>query len=175
MKEGLDPDLLNREAGFGLSGDFSFGHNYPGSLNAGLRHLLLSSWRLQQDWRGSSREVELHSSVRRAIELLNLSSLDDDLESFARESNVSAFYLSGTFRRQVGVTLTRYLNSIRLGRFGAEYRKPDNDSLLNSVLEAGGAAILNPTVYSQKYTVQSREIRFEGRGELVFWQILDLA
>src|SRR6478752_6327551 len=44
---GLDPEVLNREAGFGVASDFSFEHGDPDALNAGLRHLLLLAWRYQ--------------------------------------------------------------------------------------------------------------------------------
>ena len=60
VAEGLDPDLLNREAGFGQSSDFQFKHNDPDWLNAGLRQLLLSAWRAQQGHQRGVREVDLH-------------------------------------------------------------------------------------------------------------------
>ena len=41
MDGSLDPELLNREAGFGLNPNFCFEHGDPDGLNAGLHHLLL--------------------------------------------------------------------------------------------------------------------------------------
>src|ERR1700744_1636168 len=44
MEGSLDPDLLNREAGYGETSEFRFQHNDPDSLNAGLHYLLLRCW-----------------------------------------------------------------------------------------------------------------------------------
>ena len=48
VADGLDPDVLNREAGFGVGSDFAFEHGDPDALNAALRHLLLLCWRCQR-------------------------------------------------------------------------------------------------------------------------------
>lgn len=137
VRDGLDPDLLNREAGFGLNSDFTFKHNDPDFLNAGLRHLLLHCWRLQQDRGSGGREVALHPTVTLALELLNADVETADLDTLASQCGVSAAYLSRTFRREVGVNLSHYRNSLRLGRFWAAYRGSSHKTILEAALEAG--------------------------------------
>jgi AraC-like DNA-binding protein len=44
MQGSLDPNLLNREAGFGVGSTFSFQHGDPDGLNAGLHHLTAAVW-----------------------------------------------------------------------------------------------------------------------------------
>ena len=48
MEKSIDPDVLNREAGFGVDSDFRYRHGDPDGLNAGLHHLLLLCWHFQQ-------------------------------------------------------------------------------------------------------------------------------
>jgi AraC-like DNA-binding protein len=156
--EGLDGDLLNREAGFGQSVGFQFAHNDPDWLNAGLRQLLLSSWRAQQGHRPGGREVDLHPAVRLTLELMNNVDLEDDLDSLAEAVGVSPSYLSRTFRREIGVPLTRYRNSIRLSRFWKAYRVSHGRSLLDAALAAGfGSYAQFYRVYREAYGQGPRE------------------
>jgi hypothetical protein len=60
MDGSLDPDLVNREAGFGVGSDFSFEHSDPDGLNAGLHHLLLLCWRSQRTGKVFRQSVALH-------------------------------------------------------------------------------------------------------------------
>lgn len=117
VEDGLDPDVLNREAGFGAGTDFRFEHGDPDWLNAGLRHLLLLAWRQQMGRSGVARAVALHPAVRRALALLGSDQHVGELGDLASRCGVSEAYLSRIFARQVGVTLTRYRNSVRLGRY----------------------------------------------------------
>ncbi|MFP4674088.1 MAG: helix-turn-helix domain-containing protein [Opitutales bacterium] len=158
VQDGLDPDLLNREAGFGLSSDFTFQHNDPDFLNAGLRHLLLYSWRLHQQKSGCGREVSLHPAVNHVLDLLNRTPVDEDLDTLARQCGVSPAYLSRTFRREVGVPLTHYRNSLRLGRFWAAYRRSSRTTMLDAALEAGfGSYAQFFRVFSNAYGEGPRE------------------
>lgn len=147
VEEGLHPDLLNREAGFGMSKEFRFRHNDPDWLNAGLRHLLLSAWRLQAGRRSRAREVRLHPSVTRALQLMESDDAPDDFVALAKECGVSSAYLSRTFRQQVGVNLSRYRNSFRLGRFWEMYRASPERTVLDAALQAGFGS------YAQFYRV----------------------
>lgn len=135
--DGLDADLLNREAGFGISKDFSFHHNDPDWLNAGLRHILLYGWRLQQRPGGSSRAVKLHPVVRKALQFLEADPTDATLSTLARHCGCSTSFLSRTFQREVGANFAHYRNSVRLGRFWECYRNGSCDTLLDAVLAAG--------------------------------------
>lgn len=147
VEEGLNPDLLNREAGFGQSSGFQFRHNDPDWLNAGLHQLLLSAWRAQQGHQRGGREVNLHPAVRHALGLMDRADFADDLSSLAEAVGVSSSYLSRTFRREVGVPLTRYRNSIRLGRFWKAHRTSQGGSVLDAALAAGFGS------YAQFYRV----------------------
>lgn len=124
--DGLDPVVLNREAGFGLSPDFRFEHGDPDWLNAGLRHLLLLCWRFQRGRAGQIRAVRLHPAVERALRELGNATGEDDLAGLAKRCGTSPTYLSRLFARQVGVPLSRYRNSVRLGRFWEECRTASN-------------------------------------------------
>jgi len=137
VADGLDPDLLNREAGFGLSEHFSFEHNDPDWLNAALRHFLLLGWRLQQR-PSAGRAVQLHHSVRRALDLIDKGAEEEaSLDSLAEACGVSRSFLSRSFQTGVGVSLTRYRNSVRMGRFWELRRKHPRATLLESVFDAG--------------------------------------
>ena len=68
LQDGIDPELLNREAGFGLSAEFSFSHQDPDWLNAGLRNLLLLGWRYQLGHNGGTGQLALHPAVSRVLE-----------------------------------------------------------------------------------------------------------
>lgn len=147
QQDGLDPEVLNREAGFGYTSDFRFEHGDPDWLNAGLRHLLLQSWRLQRGRSGLTRQVALHPCVRRALSLLEDGAWEGSAASLAKQCGVSAAYLSRVFARQIGVPLTRYRNSARLTRFWREYRKEKSLTFAEAVFAAGFGS------YAQFYKV----------------------
>jgi AraC-like DNA-binding protein len=146
IADGLDPDLLNREAGFGLSADFSFQHNDPDWLNAGLRYLLLLCWRLQQNCGGYSGQANLHPVVRRALDCINEDNTLD-LHGLSRLCGASEAHLSRTFHQQIGVTLSRYRNSLRLSQFWENYRDPNRQNMTDAALAAGFGS------YAQFYRV----------------------
>jgi methylphosphotriester-DNA--protein-cysteine methyltransferase len=137
MVGALDPNILNREAGFGVSTDFRFDHGDPEGLNAGLRHLLLLSWRCQHAEFSPAAEARLHPAVRRALSELADGAADPDLGSLARRCGVSASYLSRLFKTQMGIPLTRYRNSARLARFWEACDDPRNGTVLEAVYSAG--------------------------------------
>jgi len=122
VEDGLDPDVLNREAGFGVGSDFCFEHGDPDWLNAGLHHLLLLAWRCQLRGKALGADVALHPSVRRALEVLADGGDEGSLAAIARRCGASPAYLSRTFHRQIGVPLSRYRNSVLLARFLERYR-----------------------------------------------------
>jgi AraC-like DNA-binding protein len=155
MQGALDPDLLNREAGFGANSSFSFEHHDPDGLNAGLHHLLLLCWRSQRTGKALGDAVTLHPAVHRAIKLLSDGDWQQDLAQLARACGVSEAHLSRTFHKQVGVSLTRYRNSLRLSRFWEEYRQPAQKNLAEAVYAAGFGS------YAQFYKVF---VQAYGRG-----------
>lgn len=147
MVGGLDADLLNREAGFGVASDFSFEHDDPDALNAGLRHLLLMCWRFQQAGGNSGGAVALHPAVMKALGLLGSGDWNGSLAELARHCSVSEAYLSRVFARQMDVSLGRYRNSVRLGRFLEICRQPGQKSMLEAAYAAGFGS------YAQFYKV----------------------
>lgn len=152
MRDSLDPDLLNREAGYGVGSDFSFRHGDPDALNAGLRHLLLLCWRYQSEEGAAGGDVSLHPAVIKALDLLGDDGWDDSLAQLARQCGVSSAYLSRVFARQMGVPLNRYRNSARLGRFLQIYRKPAQKTLMEAAYEAGfGSYAQFYRVFAQAY------------------------
>lgn len=156
VEDGLDPDLLNREAGFGVGSSFRFEHGDPDWLNAGLRHLLLLAWRKQRGHEGKARAVALHPAVCKALELLGGAEWTEGMGALARRCGVSEAYLSRVFARQVGVPLTRYQNSARLQRFLELHRALERQrTIAEAVYEAGFGS------YAQFYKVF---VHAYGRG-----------
>jgi methylphosphotriester-DNA--protein-cysteine methyltransferase len=137
MGSSIDPDVLNREAGFGVDSSFSFHHGDPDALNAGLRYLLLLAWRSHHLGALRGGAVALHPAVRKALHLLTTQEWDDDLAQLARRCSVSDAYLSRVFRQQIGVPLSRYRNSVRLGRFWERLQAPDQPTIAEAVYAAG--------------------------------------
>lgn len=154
MEGALDPDILNREAGFGVGSDFCFQHGDPDGLNAGLRHLLLLCWRSRHTGSVLGNIVALHPKVRRALKLLS-EGREDDLTRLAAACGASSAYLSRTFHRQVGVPLSEYRNSLRLTRFWEEYHQREDKNLLEAAYSAGFGS------YAQFYRVFAKAY---GRG-----------
>lgn len=152
MEGALDADVLNREAGYGWLSNFSFEHGDPDGLNAGLRHLLLLSWRCRKAGKGRGHAMALHRAVRRALELMGDGGAEMNLGQLARACGTSNAYLSRTFRRQIGVPLSHYRNSLRLSRFWEEFRGPEQKTVAEAVYAAGfGSYAQFYKVFTQAY------------------------
>lgn len=159
LDDGLDADVLNREAGFGVNDDFSFQHGDPDWLNAGLRHLLLLCWRLQREPGRQTGEAQLHPSIRKALDLMGRAEEADSLSELAGKCGVSPAYLSRTFRRQVGVTPGRYRNSLKLSRFWERYRGPAQRTMMEAAFDAGfGSYAQFFRVFQEAYGTGPREM-----------------
>jgi len=136
-RRGQDPDLLNREAGFGLTPGFEYRHGDPDGLNAGLRHLLLSAWRQYRGDMETDRRLPLHPAVRQTLDLLNHAEQLPDLEHLAAACGVSPSTLSRLFRREMDLPLSGYRNSIRMSRFMRAWGRPGRSTMLECMHEAG--------------------------------------
>ncbi len=166
MQGSLDSGLLNREAGFGVGSDFSFEHGDPDGLNAGLHHLLLLCWRCQRTGKALGDEVALHPAVCRALKLLGEGGWEESFGRLAKACGVSEAYLSRTFRRQVGVPLSRYRNSFRLSRFWQEYRQTGQKTLTEAAYAAGfGSYAQFYKIFVQAYGCGPRNCARDGRQE----------
>ncbi len=158
MDGSLDPDVLNREAGFGPASNFRFEHRDPDGMNAGLHYLLLLCWRSQLTGKKTRDAVVLHRAVRRALRILSERDVGQDLEGLAKACGASKSYLSRTFHRQVGVSLSRYRNSLRLARFFEQYGQRAQQSIADAVYAAGfGSYAQFYKVFTQAYGVGPRE------------------
>ncbi|MDO8540774.1 MAG: AraC family transcriptional regulator [Opitutaceae bacterium] len=155
MKGAPDPDVLNREAGFGVRSDFRFKHDDPDGLNAGLHHLLLLAWRVQRPDNELGGAVPLLPAVREALDLLSETTCEHDLGQLARRCGASGAHLSRMFARQVGVPMSRYRNSVRLGRFFEHFRGPERKTVTEAAYMAGFGS------YAQFHRVFTRAY---GRG-----------
>lgn len=137
MERSLEPDILNHEAGFGVGSDFRYWHGDPDGLNAGLHHLLLLCWRLQQAEGVQHRAVSLHPAISKAIEVLADDDWSGTLGELARQCGLSEAHFSRLFAQQIGVPLNRYRNSLRLTRFLEYYRKPAQPTIMEAVYASG--------------------------------------
>lgn len=155
MEGSIDPDILNREAGFGVDSDFRYRHGDSDWLNAGLHHLLLFCWRLQQTGTSENCQVSLHPSVSKALKFLGDDAWAGTLGQLARQCGLSETHFSRMFSRQVGVPLNRYRNSLRLARFWEHYRNPVQPTIMEAVFAAGFGS------YAQFYKVFT-EVYGEG-------------
>lgn len=137
MEDALDTDLLNRQAGFGVDSGFQFEHGDVDALNAGLHYLLIFCWRSYLEGMQQAPSVRLHPAIRKALRLLEASEQPGSLSEVATLCGLSETYLSRLFLEQIGVTMTHYKNSARLGRFMEIYHGPEKRTLLEAVFEAG--------------------------------------
>jgi len=161
MRDSMDADLLNRQAGFGIQGDFTFQHGDPDALNAGLHFLAVHCWRVSCDGPDQNRAVNLHPAVVRAL-LVMTEDLSLSLVQVAERCGISPAHLSRVFHRQVGVPLSRYRNSARIGKFMELYHLHPDRTLLDLVLEAGfGSYPQFHKIFSQHYGQGPGE--FSGR------------
>lgn len=137
MEGSLDPDLLNREAGFGVDSDFRYRHSDPDGLNAGLHHLLLYCWTLHQAGTTRQTPVFLHPAISKAIQILGDDNWSGSLGGLARECGLSEAHFSRLFAHQIGIPLSRYRNSVRLARFWENYRQTVRPTIMEAVYAAG--------------------------------------
>lgn len=158
-RDGLDPDLLNREAGFGLTPGFQYRHGDPDGLNAGLRHLLLSSWRRQQSGGNSLLNRSLHPVVVRALRHLNLPEAPASLPDVAAACGTTPATLSRVFKRDMGIPISRYRNSIRLAQFMKLWTTGQNSTLLECMHQAGfGSYPQFYRVFRETYGANPRKV-----------------
>jgi AraC-like DNA-binding protein len=155
MKGSLDSDLLNSEAGFGQTSDFSYQHSDPDALNAGLHYLLLLCWRSHQLGKATRDPVVLHPAIRRALKFVSEETREYSLEELAETCGASKSYLSRKFHQQIGVSLTRYRNSLRLSRFFEQYQQSNQVTITEAAYAAGFGS------YAQFYKIFSQAY---GRG-----------
>ncbi len=167
MEAAPDADVLNREAGFGVNSDFRYDHKDPDGLNAGLHHLLLLCWRCQRAGKPLDGAVALHSAVRKALDSISKGNEKQTLGALAQRCGASEAHLSRMFTRQIGVSVSRYRNSVRLARFMEYIRQPEKRTITEAVYAAGfGSYAQFHRVFTQAYGRGPREClqAFEGEA-----------
>ena len=147
MEGALDADILNREAGFGFQSDFVFRHGDPVALNAGLHYLLLLSWRCRENGRALRRPVPLHPAVNNALDFIGSNPWNSSLDALSLKSGLSSSYLSRLFKEQIGISISKYRNMVRLDLFFEIINRPVRPTITEAVYEAGFGS------YSQFYKV----------------------
>jgi AraC-like DNA-binding protein len=136
-QDGQDADVLNREAGFGLTPGFSYRHGDPDALNAGLRHLLLSAWRLHMMGGVTQENPRMHPLVQEALRRLDDPELCLSLPELAKECGSTPATLSRLFKRDLGIPFSRYRNSVRLAQFMRLWHNGPRTSILECMHQAG--------------------------------------
>ena len=158
MEAAPDADVLNREAGFGVNSDFRYDHRDPDGLNAGLHHLLLLCWRCQRAGKSLDGAVSLHSAVRKALDSISKGNEKQSLHALAVRCGASEAHLSRMFTRQIGVSVSRYRNSVRLARFMGYMRQPVKMTITEAVYASGfGSYAQFHRVFTQAYGRGPRE------------------
>ncbi len=166
MEAAPDPDVLNREAGFGVNSDFRYDHRDPDGLNAGLHHLLLLCWRCQRAGKPLDGAVNLHSAVRKALDSISKGSEKQSLKALALRCGASEAHLSRMFTRQIGVSVSRYRNSVRLARFMGFIRLPVKMTITEAVYAAGfGSYAQFHRVFTEAYGRGPRECLQDFKDE----------
>ena len=112
-------------------------------------------WRSQRTGKVLGDPVALHPAVRRALKLLSENEWEHGLPELAKACCVSEAYLSRTFRRQIGIPLSCYRNTLRLSRFWKNYRSPEQKTLTEAVYASGFGS------YAQFYKIFAQAY---GRG-----------
>jgi AraC-like DNA-binding protein len=120
-------------------------------LNAGLAYLLLFAWRAFLDSDDHVAGVDVHPAVETVVRRLRMDSEAGGLEALARESGLSSSHLSRIFKRQTGISITRFRNQRRLERFTTIYGDGRRTTALAAALEAGFGS------YAQFYRVMRTE------------------
>lgn len=136
-RDGLDADILNREAGFGLTPGFQYRHGDPDALNAGLRYFLLSAWRMQRPVLESPPPRSLHPSVLRALSQLGEETSPDSLPGLASACGTTPSTLSRVFKRDMGMPISKYRNAIRLARFMRLWTEGRDATILDCMHQSG--------------------------------------
>lgn len=82
----------------------------------------------------------------------------ESLELLAKRCGVSGAYLSRMFRKQVGIPMNQYRNSVRQGRFWDCYTQATSITLTEAMYAAGfGSYAQFYRVYREAYGVGPRE------------------
>jgi AraC-like DNA-binding protein len=106
-------------------------------VNTGLAYLLSFAWRAFLDSDDVVEGVDLHPAVETVARMLRADPDAGDLAALARAASLSPSHLSRIFKRQTGVSISRFRNQQRLQRFLRLYGKGRRTTALAAALEAG--------------------------------------
>lgn len=137
LDDHVDHVQLNAGLGYGQDNGMRYEHNDVALLNGGLHFLLTSCWQVFQRGREFHSGGSLHPSVARALEYLRKSREPITLSELACRCGTTPSHLSSLFRRQVGVRLTEYRNTLRIESFLALYGNGGERTVLEACFESG--------------------------------------
>src|SRR5215207_1906526 len=116
-------------------------------FNTGLAYLLSVAWRAFLASDDVVEGVDLHPAVETVARLLRADPEAGDLATLARAARLSSSHLSRIFKKQTGVSISRFRNQHRLQRFLRLYGTGRRTTALAAALEAGFGS------YAQFYRV----------------------
>lgn len=167
MEHALDPDILNRESGFGLNSKFQFEHGDPDMLNAGLHYLLIQCWKLYSSENFTEVTPKLHPGIQKALQNLSNPSFEANLQELSKTCGMSSSYLSRLFHSQMGISLNRYRNSLRLHHFIQIYSKSPSKNFYEASSDAGfGSYNQFHKVFYDTYRIGPREFFNQSRPKI---------
>jgi AraC-like DNA-binding protein len=116
-------------------------------FNAGLAYLLVLAWRTFLDSDDVVEGDDVHPAVETVARLLQADPEAGDLAALARAAHLSPAHLSRIFKRQTGVSISRFRNQQRLQRFLRLYGGGQRTTALAAALDTGFGS------YAQFYRV----------------------
>lgn len=120
------------------------------AFNAGLEFAMAVAWDAFKKAE-SIPSAALHPSVERALELLDKGS-GIKMDELAKTSGLSASCLSRLFNSQLGVSIPKFRNQVRMRRFHELMRRPSPPSLTEAALMSGfGSYVQFNRVFRELY------------------------
>ncbi len=167
MAEGPPNEKLNREVGYGVSGNFTYYHKQPDVLRAGLCFLIARAWSFHRAANPYELAMRLHPAVSKALQLFDAGTAPARLSELAAECGASASYLSRLFHRQVGTTLSRYRSQLELQQVFREVYTHRNLTLAQALEKSGfGSYAQFYRVFKSVYQCGPREFARRNGGKL---------
>jgi AraC-like DNA-binding protein len=114
-------------------------HYQTAALRLGVDALLLEIVRLSNDGNRPTANATIHPAVARALKILQTRFRENwSLERLAKESGISRARLAQLFRRQVGTSIHKVLNKVRVEQ--AQLLLKDSDFTISEIAEHCGFA-----------------------------------
>ncbi|MFA7369643.1 MAG: AraC family transcriptional regulator [Kiritimatiellales bacterium] len=133
-------------------------------FNAGIRFLFMRSEELAKR-SGQDAATVMHPAVIRATRFMKQPEYTPGVDEISRNAGMSRSQLSRVFKKQTGMTLVRYRQSIQLERFLFLYGAGAKRNLMEAALEAGfGSYIQFYRIFQHRFGCGPREYFGENRS-----------